>query len=62
MAEEDAALVYDEAISRNLRAMDQTALALCRENAIPIIVFDGAVAGNLQRVASGDRVGTLVGE
>ncbi len=55
-------LAFDEAISRNLRVMDQTALALCRENDIPIIVFDGAVAGNLQRVASGDRVGTLVGE
>ncbi len=55
-------LAFDEAISRNLGVMDQTALALCRENDIPIIVFDGAVAGNLQRVASGDKVGTLVGE
>jgi uridylate kinase len=55
-------LAFDEAISRNLRVMDQTALALCRENDIPIIVFDSGVAGNLQRVASGDTVGTLVGE
>ncbi|MBW2271102.1 MAG: UMP kinase [Deltaproteobacteria bacterium] len=53
---------FDEAISRNLRVMDQTALALCRENDIPIIVFDSGVAGNLQKVASGDKVGTLVGE
>jgi uridylate kinase len=54
-------LAFDEAISRNLRVMDQTALALCRENDIPIIVFDSGVAGNLQKVASGDDVGTLVG-
>jgi uridylate kinase len=54
-------LAFDEAISRNLRVMDQTALALCRENDIPIIVFDSGVAGNLQKVASGADVGTLVG-
>ena len=55
------ALAFDEAISRNLRVMDQTALALCRENALPIIVFDSGVAGNLQRVAAGEDVGTRVG-
>lgn len=55
-------LAFHEAISRNLRVMDQTALALCRENHIPIIVFDSGVAGNLQKVASGEAIGTLVGE
>jgi len=37
---------YDEALQRNLRVMDQTAIALCRENAIPIVVFDSSVPGN----------------
>jgi len=52
---------YDEALHRNLRVMDQTAIALCRENRIPIVVFDIGVPGNLQRVAAGEKVGTLVG-
>ena len=52
---------YDEALQRNLRVMDQTAIALCRENRIPIVVFDIGVPGNLQRVAAGEKVGTLVG-
>jgi len=52
---------FDEALQRNLRVMDQTAIALCRENAIPILVFDIGVAGNLLRVAAGEKVGTLVG-
>ena len=55
-------LSFDEAISKNLRVMDQTALALCRENSLPIIVFDSSVPGNIQRVASGKKVGTTVGE
>lgn len=54
-------LSFDEAISRNLRVMDQTALALCRENNLPILVFDSGVPGNIQKVAAGERVGTLVG-
>jgi uridylate kinase len=52
---------FDEAIQRNLRVMDQTAIALCRENQIPILVFDIGVSGNLLRVAAGEKVGTLVG-
>ena len=52
---------YDEALQRNLRVMDQTAIALCRENEIPILVFDIGVPGNLLRVAAGEKVGTLVG-
>ena len=55
-------LSFDEAISRNLRVMDQTALALCRENGLPLIVFDSSVPGNIQKVASGEKVGTAVGE
>ena len=51
----------EDSIERNLRVMDQTAIALCRENAIPIVVFDSSVPGNLLRVACGEKVGTLVG-
>ena len=52
---------YDEALARNLRVMDQTAIALCRENEIPIVVFDIGVPGNLLKVVCGERVGTIVG-
>jgi uridylate kinase len=55
-------LSYDEAIQRNLRVMDQAALALCRENRVPIVVFDSGVPGNIRRVAAGEPVGTWVGE
>lgn len=53
---------YDEAIRKNLRVMDQTAIALCRENRLPIIVFDTAIPGNLRKVVLGETVGTRVGE
>jgi len=55
-------LGFDEAIRKNLRVMDQTALALCRENRLPIIVFDSGVQGNLLKVALGEKIGTTVGE
>ena len=53
-------LTFDEAIANNLKVMDQTAFTLCRENQMPIIVFNMNVPGNLKRVASGEQVGTLV--
>jgi len=53
---------YDEALRKNLRVMDQTAIALCRENRLPIIVFDTAIPGNLRKVVLGETVGTRVGE
>ena len=55
-------LSYQEAIQRNLRFMDQTAIQLCRENAVPIVVFDMTVSGNIRKVVCGERVGTLVAE
>jgi uridylate kinase len=55
-------LRFDEALQKNLRVMDQTALALCRENKTPIIVFDISRPGNLRRVAAGEEVGTRVEE
>ncbi len=49
-----------EALQRDLKVMDATAFALCMENHIPINVFDMSGEGNLERIVSGDRVGTLV--
>jgi uridylate kinase len=51
---------YDEALGKNLKIMDLTAFALCKENNLPIIVFDMNKSGNLLRLVMGDSVGTLV--
>jgi uridylate kinase len=51
---------FNECISKNLRVMDMTAFTLCMENDLPIVVFDMNKPGNLRRVVTGDRVGTLV--
>ena len=53
-------LSFDEAISKNLQVMDATALTLCRDQQLPIIVFSIFKAGALKRVVSGDDEGTLV--
>jgi len=51
---------YADAIDRRLKVMDLTAMAFCMENNLPIVVFDINVPGNIQRVAEGARIGTLV--
>jgi uridylate kinase len=51
---------FEEAINRQLRVMDQTAFTMCRENNMPIIVFDINTPGNLLKVVRGQKVGTLV--
>jgi len=53
---------YDEAIQKNLRFMDQTAISLCRENDLPIVVFDIGTRGNIRRAVEGEPVGTRVGK
>jgi uridylate kinase len=53
-------ITYQECISQNLRVMDMTAFTLCMENKLPIIVFDMNKPGNLLKVITGERVGTLV--
>jgi uridylate kinase len=53
-------LTYDEAISRGLKIMDQTAFTLCSENKLPMIVFGMETEGNILRVVQGERIGTLV--
>lgn len=51
---------FDEIYERNLRIMDLTATTLCKENNLPIYVFDMDQKGNLQKVMAGDEIGTLV--
>ncbi|MEW6765406.1 MAG: UMP kinase [Pseudomonadota bacterium] len=53
-------LTYDEAINRQLGVMDATALVLCRDNHLPLIVADINLPGLLPRLVAGERVGTLV--
>jgi uridylate kinase len=54
-------LTYMEALERRLQVMDSTALSLCMDNKLPIVVFDLSDEGNLPRLVEGDRsVGTLV--
>lgn len=55
-------ITFGQAIRDGLQFMDQAAIALCNENALPIIVFDMGVAGNLTKVIQGETVGTMVTE
>ena len=51
---------YDEIYNRGLKVMDLTATTLCKENHLPIIVFDMDTVGNLKKVMTGENIGTLV--
>lgn len=51
---------YDEVYNRGLKVMDLTATALCKENKMPIVVFDMDTPGNLEKVIAGEPIGTLV--
>jgi len=53
-------LSFNEAYQKNLKIMDLTAFTLCKENNIPIIVFDINKKGNLLKIVSGEKIGTLV--
>jgi uridylate kinase len=53
-------ITYQECITKKLNVMDMTAFTLCMENELPIVVFDMNKAGNLRRVVTGQKVGTLV--
>ena len=53
-------ITYDEVYTRGLKVMDLTATALCKENHMPIIVFDMDTPGNLAQVLAGEPIGTLV--
>ncbi len=53
---------FDEVYSKGLKVMDLTAITLCNENNLPIVVFDMNKSGNLKRLISGEDVGTLVNQ
>src|SRR4029079_16200285 len=53
-------ITHREALQRGLQVMDSTALSLCMDNSLPIYVFNMDDEANIQRIVSGDRVGTLV--
>ncbi|MDR3245073.1 MAG: UMP kinase [Prevotellaceae bacterium] len=53
-------LSFDEAYAKGLKIMDLTAFTLCKENSLPILVFDMNTVGNLKKVVSGDAIGTVI--
>src|SRR5205807_756422 len=53
-------ITHKEALTRGLEVMDSTAFALCMDNKLPIIVFNMAGGGNIDKIVSGEKVGTLV--
>lgn len=53
-------ITFDEVYRKGLRIMDLTAFTLCRENDLPVMVFDMDTPGNLEKAASGEQIGTVV--
>ncbi|MDR2776227.1 MAG: UMP kinase [Tannerella sp.] len=53
-------ITFDEIYRRNLKVMDLTAITMCRENNLPLIVFDMDTVGNLKKVVTGEKTGTIV--
>jgi uridylate kinase len=53
-------ITYDEILEMKLKVMDLTAITMCRENNMPIYVFDMDTVGNLEKVMNGQQIGTLV--
>ncbi|MBC6424086.1 MAG: UMP kinase [Hormoscilla sp. SP5CHS1] len=60
-AQRFASITYGQVLSQDLQVMDSTAIALCKDNQIPIIVFDLSQPGNIRHAVKGEPVGTLVG-
>jgi uridylate kinase len=59
-AEQIADIRYDEVLGKDLRAMDLTAITLCKENALPILYFSIMEPGNLRSALAGEQIGTLI--
>ncbi|MFH0756492.1 MAG: UMP kinase [Bacteroidota bacterium] len=59
-AEKYETLTFDEALRKNLRILDLTAFTMCKENELPIIVFNMNEKGNLRKLVSGEKIGTLI--
>jgi uridylate kinase len=53
-------ITYDEVLRRGLKVMDLTATCMCKENNLPIVVFNMDIVGNLQKVINGENIGTFV--
>lgn len=53
-------ITYDTAITKDLKVMDSTALSLCKENNMPIVVFNALEKGNMLKLAKGEKIGTIV--
>lgn len=54
-------VTYDEVLARNLAVMDASAVAMCRDNNLPIVVFNLTTRGNIMRMSMGEPVGTIIG-
>jgi uridylate kinase len=54
-------LSYDEFLSRGLKVADATAISLCRDNRLPIVVFNMTAEGNIARAVHGEKIGTVIG-
>lgn len=54
-------LTYSHVLTHDLKVMDSTAISLCKDNSIPIVVFDMSVPGNVKRAVMGEPIGTIVG-
>jgi len=59
-AERFPEISYSEVLSKNLKVMDASAVAMCRDNRLPIVVFDLNVHGNIMRMTMGEPIGTLI--
>jgi uridylate kinase len=53
---------YTDVLTKDLKVMDSTAISLCRDNGLPLVVFNLLKAGNIKRVICGEAVGTVVGD
>ncbi len=54
------ALTFDEVIKKGLKIMDQTAFTLCKENDIPILVYDSTDSENFKKIINGEKIGTII--
>ena len=55
-------ITYSEVLNRNLKVMDSTAIAICKDNNIPLVVFDLGEPENMVKVVKGEKIGTVVKE
>ncbi|MCF2613245.1 MULTISPECIES: UMP kinase [Fusobacterium] len=53
-------VTYTEVLNKNLKVMDAAAISLCRDNKLPLIVFNSLVEGNIEKVVMGEKIGTVV--